>query len=121
VRARLGHREGAGQGGRQRSLPERWLDIGVVGEWRREVLHRRRADAMGGGGGLSAPATQGKGGDCEARQKLGGDQPVVALTGREKMAATAALILACPVVDSRGGVDKRHRGATETTVGARFQ
>jgi hypothetical protein len=50
VRARLGHREGAGQGGRQRSLPERWLDIGVVGEWRREVLHRRRADAMGGGG-----------------------------------------------------------------------
>jgi hypothetical protein len=70
---------------------------------------------------LSAPATQGKGGDCEARQKLGGDQPVVALTGREKMAATAALILACPVVDSRGGVDKRHRGATETTVGARFQ
>jgi hypothetical protein len=34
---------------------------------------------------------------------------------------TAALILACPVANSRGGVVKRHRGATRTTVGARFQ
>jgi hypothetical protein len=40
---------------------------------------------------------------------------------RAAAAATAALIPACPVVNFRDGALKRHRSATGTTMGARFQ
>jgi hypothetical protein len=60
------------------------------------------------------------------RERLGADQIRQKTEGSgahldRVVAATVALIPVCLVVNSRGGAVKRHRGATGTAVGARFQ
>jgi hypothetical protein len=94
------------------SRRQRWLDVVVL---------------RGGDDGVVAGGDPGEVlGSWRKRERLGTNQiwQKIERNGTHHdrvVVTTAALILACPVANSHGGAVKRHRGATRTAVGARFQ
>jgi hypothetical protein len=119
--APVAHEESFGQargqrsswGGSASSRQRRWFDVGVL---------------RGGDDGVVAGSDPGEvlRLEEEERERLGIGQIGQKIEGSgahhvRAAAATTALIPVCPVVNFHDGAVKRHRGATGTTMGARFQ